>query len=589
MSESTTDNFAVSPAAEARKLRLWPGITAVVIAWLISLVPRWLDLNGFIRFMGMFFGPMIGLVLFLIWWLFFSRVAKRDRWFGLLAIAVAFGVSYFVYHPSLIPQGLIMYGLPFGLTAWVGWLLVTQSMDWPARRVGLPIALMLGFGYCAALRFDGVDGDFNAALSYRWQTTAEQKFLAELANMKSKTPVAVDKPVILDAADWPGFRGIERDGRRPGVKLATDWKKDPPKLLWKHRVGPGWSSFAVVGNRIYTQEQRDKAEVVVCYDADYGTEVWTHKDETRFEEAVAGPGPRATPTFHEGRIYSLGANGKLNCLDAANGTVKWSKDAAADSKAKTPQWGFSASPCVSQGLVSVFMGGPDNKGVLAYKLENGDLTWAAGEPGHSYCSTQSMKLGGVEQLVVSTNMGLTSFEPATGKILWKYDWKLESMARITQPTKVDDADVLIGTGFGEGTHNVHVEKAADGKSWTSKMVWETKSIKPYYNDLVEHKGNLYGFDGSFFVCVNLKDQKGKWRARGYGSGQVLLLPDQDLLVILSEAGKVALVEAKPDGHKEIASIQAIEGKTWNHPVIARDKLFVRNGEEAACFQLAEAK
>jgi outer membrane protein assembly factor BamB len=136
-----------------------------------------------------------------------------------------------------------------------------------------------------------------------------------------------------------------------------------------------------------------------------------------------------------------------------------------------------------------------------------------------------------------------------------------------------------------GARRVHVTQEGDG--WSEKQVWETKAIKPYYNDLVIYKDHLYGFDGNFFTCVTLADGQKKWRERGYGNGQVLLLADQGLLLILSEKGDVALVEATPEKHKEIARIPAIKGKTWNHPVLAHGKLFVRNGEEMACFQLKE--
>ena len=158
---------------------------------------------------------------------------------------------------------------------------------------------------------------------------------------------------------------------------------------------------------------------------------------------------------------------------------------------------------------------------------------------------------------------------------------------MVQPAVVGSSDVLIGTGFGIGTQRVHVSR--EGDVWTASAVWPipTRAIKPYYNDLVVHGDHLYGFDGNIFTCVSLGDGKGKWKARGYGNGQVLLLPDQDLLLVLSETGEVALVSAKPDAHHEFARFQAIEGKTWNHPVIAHGKLFVRNGEEAACFDLAQ--
>jgi outer membrane protein assembly factor BamB len=373
-----------------------------------------------------------------------------------------------------------------------------------------------------------------------------------------------------------------------GLRIATDWKQQPPRKIWRQHVGPGWSSFAVIGNRLYTQEQRGPDEVVVCYDADSGKELWLHKDSTRFSEMMAGPGPRATPTFHEGKIYALGAKGLLNCLDAATGQLKWSRDIMKDSDAKLPIWGFASSPLVSNGIVTVLAGDPAGKVVLAYKANTGEPAWHAGEGAkdyHSYCSVQPARLAGVEQLVISTAAGLLALHPTRGDVLWRYNWPLGSGgSRIVQPTIIGDSDVLIGTGFGVGTRRVHLKH--NGDKWTTEEVWTSKAFKPYFNDQVVCGDHGYGFDSSFLACLNLADGKVKWKDRRYGSGQVLLLADQNLLLVLSEQGKVALVEANPDKFNEVASFQALEGKTWNHPVVAHGKLFVRNGEEMACYELA---
>jgi hypothetical protein len=156
---------------------------------------------------------------------------------------------------------------------------------------------------------------------------------------------------------------------------------------------------------------------------------------------------------------------------------------------------------------------------------------------------------------------------------------------VTQPTVVGDGDVLIGTGFKFGTRRVRVAREGDG--WATQEVWTTKAISPYFNDLVAHRGHIYGFDSLFFTCVSLEDGKMKWRERGYANGQVLLLADQDLLLVLTEKGEVALLEANPEKRKELGRFKALEGKTWNHPVVAHGLLFVRNSEEAACYQLAD--
>jgi outer membrane protein assembly factor BamB len=427
------------------------------------------------------------------------------------------------------------------------------------------------------------------SFAYRWSPTMEDRFLdGRSSRMEARAVVAPSADLLLlKPGDWPGFRGQARDSRVAGIRIATAWKEQPPRQVWRRPVGPGWSSFAVIGNRLYTQEQRGPDEVVVCYDADSGTELWVHKDSARFSENVSGPGPRATPTFHDGKIYTMGAKGLLNCLDAATGQFKWSRDVMKESDAKLPPWGFASSPLVSQGIVTVFGGDPAGKVVLAYDATTGKPAWQAGKGAkdyHSYCSLQPARLAGVEQLVISTAAGLMAFHPTRGDVLWQYDWPEEMVARIVQPTIVGDSDVLIGTGFGMGTRRVHLKR--DGDKWTTEEVWSTKAFKPYFNDQVVSGDHAYGFDSTFFACLGLADGKVKWKERGYGGGQVLLLADQDLLLVLSESGKVALVEASPEKLKEVASFQALEGKTWNHPVIAHGKLFVRNGETMACYQLA---
>lgn len=257
-----------------------------------------------------------------------------------------------------------------------------------------------------------------------------------------------------------------------------------------------------------------------------------------------------------------------------------------DSGAKVPQWGFSSSPLVSEGIVTVFAGAPGGKSVLGYRAGTGELAWSAGEGSLSYGSTQRAQLAGVQQLLITTDVGLTAFRPETGEVLWLHRWPTEGVARCVQPTLLSDSDVLIGTGMGVGTRRISVSHESD--NWPIKELWTSRSIKPYYNDLVVHKEYLYGFDGNIFMCVGLDDGRPRWKARGYGNGQVLLLVDQALLLVLSETGDVVLVAAEPEKHQEIARFKAIEGKTWNHPVIAHGKLFVRNGEEAACFELKPA-
>ena len=570
-------------------LRLWPGAAIVAALWALRIWAQAGEASRTKFFIGYMIAPLAATAGLLLWWLLFSRVRWSDRALVAGVFAALAGAAVAICGQDFPLMALILYALPIVASAWVGWLIVSPWMAWPLRRWLLVGSLTLAFSTFTLLRVDGMDGAFRGTFNWRWTPTPEERLLAELSRSSAPPAVSgplaenVEQPIELGPGDWPGFRGANRDGRVSGIAIAADWKRTPPKKLWSRRIGPGWSSFAVVGKRLFTQEQRGDDELVVCYDADTGDERWQHAERTRFTEVVAGPGPRGTPLFHAGKLYAQGANGMLTCLKAATGEVVWTQDIAQDSGATIPQWGFSGSPLAAGGLVSVFAGGPSGKSVLAYDAETGKLAWAAGEGRHSYASTQAATLGGVEQILMSTDAGLISLTPESGKPLWVYEWKTDDVPRIVQPAILNETDILIGTGMGIGTRRIRV--AHDGAKWPIDEVWTSKQFKPYYNDFVVHGDQLYGFDGSVLLCFDIERSKVCWRARGYGSGQVLLLADQGLLLVLAETGEAALVEAQPAKHVELSRIEALSGKTWNHPVIAHGRLHVRNGEEMACFEL----
>ena len=386
---------------------------------------------------------------------------------------------------------------------------------------------------------------------------------------------------------WPGFRGPMRDGIVSGVALDSNWQASPPQEIWKRPVGPGWSSFAYANGLIYTQEQRGDDEIVSAYDATTGEPRWAHRDKARFWEALAGAGPRATPTYSDGKIYTLGATGLLNALDADTGAVIWARNAAEDTNAPTPEWGFSASPLLRGGLVILHTGGPDDKGVVAYDAATGEPRWFAPAGPLSYSSVHAAELGGAEQLLILTGDGAHSLDPSSGEVLWQHEWPMPNGARIVQPVFSDDGDLFIGTGFGMGVRRIAV--GLDGQTWTTEEKWTSNFLKPYYNDFVLHEGYLYGFDGRILACVDAATGERIWKGGRYGNGQLMLLEDQDLLLVLSDRGDLALVSAQSSGFEEVGRVTAIQGKTWNHPALVDGVLYVRNGEEMAAFRLPQTR
>jgi outer membrane protein assembly factor BamB len=384
-------------------------------------------------------------------------------------------------------------------------------------------------------------------------------------------------------AEWPGFRGPARDGTVRGVRIATDWAASPPVQLWRRPIGPGWSSFAVSGDTLYTQEQRGDDEVVSSYKVTTGQPIWRHRDAVRFWESNGGAGPRATPTLSNGRVYTFGATGILNALDAASGTVVWSRNVASDIATTVPMWGFASSPLVVDDLVIVAVSGT----LVGYDSATGKRRWSGPTRGGSYSSPHRSTIDGIAQILLLSGAGATSVAPADGTLLWEYQWPGDTT--IVQPALTADGDVLIsavgGTG-GTGTRRIAVAHGADG--WTVEERWTSNGLKPYFNDSVVHKGHAFGFDGNILACIALRDGTRKWKGGRYGNGQLVLLADQDALLVLSEEGEVALVAATSDKFTELGRFPALDGKTWNHPVVVGDVLLVRNGEEMAAFRLSRA-
>jgi outer membrane protein assembly factor BamB len=379
--------------------------------------------------------------------------------------------------------------------------------------------------------------------------------------------------------EWPGFRGASRDGVIRGVRIETDWSRSAPVELWRRPIGPGWSSFAVRGDTFYTQEQRGGDEIVAAYSLTTGEPVWRHRDSVRFYESNGGPGPRGTPTLHDGRVYSLGATGIVNALDAASGAVVWSRNAKTDTGAPLPGWGFAASPLVVNDAVIVAASGR----LAAYDIATGKPRWTRTTGGGGYSSPHLATIDGVTQVLLLSGGGATSVAPTDGAVLWQHSF--QPGTSIVQPALTADG-VLINTADAMGGQGMRRLAVANGPGgWTVEERWTTRGLKPYYNDFVVHNGHAYGFDGTILSCINLEDGERKWKGGRYGAGQMVLLPDQDLLLVLSEEGELALVSATPDKHTEVARFKAIEGKTWNHPVVVGDVLLVRNGEEMAAFRL----
>jgi outer membrane protein assembly factor BamB len=431
---------------------------------------------------------------------------------------------------------------------------------------------------------DGQSGDFVPRFVLRFAPTSEQRAAEYFETQQTAATTNTqqrDGRLEVGDDDWPRFAGAKEDQIVRGMKIRKDWDRNPPQALWRHPIGPAWSSFAVVGDFAFTQEQRGENEAVVCYHAKSGDQVWVHTDPVRFEEVASGVGPRATPTIHDSRLYALGATGILNCLNPLSGEVIWNTNIVEDANTELVMYGMAGSPLIYEDLVIVNPSG-EGKAVAAYDRVTGEKRWAAGKHIQSYASPLVATIDGVPQVLIYCNEGICGHDLQSGEMLWLFEWTNVTGLNLAQPIVFPDGSIFISSGYGSGSARLDVNRQGD--DWNVEPRWVRQNrFKLKFNGGIYRDDYLYGLDEGILSCINATDGERQWKQGRYRYGQMLMVGDD--LLIVTEKGQVVLVEATPEGAKEIAKFQAIEGKTWNHPVLNRGLLFVRNGQEAACYDL----
>jgi outer membrane protein assembly factor BamB len=375
--------------------------------------------------------------------------------------------------------------------------------------------------------------------------------------------------------DWPQWRGPNRDGKASGFNAPAKW---PSALTqkWKVTVGTGDATPALVGDRLYVFARQGEEETLRCLKAGNGEELWQNK---YVAAAVSGPaarhpGPRSSPTMAEGKVVTLGACGVLSCLDAATGKELWRKD---EFPKVVPQFFTAMSPIVTDGLCIAHLGGRDNGAVIAYDLATGNPRWKWAGDGPAYSSPVVMTAAGVKQVIVQTDKNLMSLAVADGKVLWQIPTPPQGRF-YNSATPIVDKETVIYTGQGKGTRAVKVEK--QGETLGAKELWTNDQLGTGFNTPVLKDGLLYGLSGQgSFFCLNAQTGQSAWtdtatRRENFGA----ILDAGSVLLALPSNAELIAIKPGDKQYEELARIKLSETPTYAHPVVAGNRVFVKDSE-----------
>ncbi len=379
-------------------------------------------------------------------------------------------------------------------------------------------------------------------------------------------------------AEWPQWRGPNRDGISSETEFIKNWPEAGPKVLWHIPLGDGYSGISIDQGKAYTMFAEGNDEFVICLDASDGKEIWRFRSGAKFTEQ-RGDGPRSMPTVDGASVFVLGAEGKLYALDARDGAELWSHNFVEEFGSSVPTWGFSSSPIVEGNLVIVEAGGQDEKAIVAFDKKSGAVVWATHTDAVGYSSPISIDFGGARQIIFLTSKTLLSVAPENGQIYWKYSWP--EGINIATPIFIPDDKIFISASYDKGAVLLRMTVSEEGIG--IEEVWKSRVMKNHFNSSVLQGDYLYGFDNAILTCIEANTGEEQWQHRGFGKGSLLLA--DGYLIILGEGGKLALAEASPDEYRERANFQLFDDKCWTVPTLAGGKLYLRNQKEMVCLDL----
>ncbi|MBE3099632.1 MAG: PQQ-binding-like beta-propeller repeat protein [Planctomycetes bacterium] len=384
------------------------------------------------------------------------------------------------------------------------------------------------------------------------------------------------------AQDWPQWRGANRDGKVAGFTAPQAWPKELAQK-WKITVGSGDSTPALVGDKLYVFARQGDEEVTLCLSAADGKEVWKDKYAA---QAVTGPaarhpGPRSSPAVADGKVVTLGAGGVLSCLDAATGKVVWRKD---EFPKVVPKFFTAMSPIIVDGMVVAHLGGQGNGAVVAFDLATGDAKWKWAGEAPMYASPVVLTADGVKQIVTLSEKSVVGLSAADGKLLWQIPFVPQGMA-YNAATPIVDGQTVIFAGSGRGTKAVKIEKQGD--AFAAKELWSNDQVAPQFNSPVLKDGLLFGLtDKGNLFCLNAKTGQTAWTdATKRGGAFAAVLDAGSVLLALPSNSELIVFKPGDKQYDEVARIKVAESATYAHPLVAGNRIFVRDLDTVALLMI----
>ena len=390
-------------------------------------------------------------------------------------------------------------------------------------------------------------------------------------------------PLAIESAGWPQWHGPNRDGVSQETGLIKGWPESGPPVVWRVPIGDSYSGISISKGRAYTMSTEGENELVVCLDTSNGAEIWRTRIDAKFGKGE-GEGPRSTPTVDGERVFALSGKGRLAAFNTTNGEKLWEHDFVGEFGSNIPGFGFCTSPLVEGDLLLAEVGGEDNKSIVAFDKESGRIVWSTHTDRAGYSSPIAITFNGIRQLIFLTSKTLISVSPTDGHIYWEYPWITHGGINVATPILIPPDQLFISASYDKGAALVKMTATDEGV--TVEEIWKSRVMKNHFNSSVLLGEHLYGFDNAVLKCITAGSGEEQWKHGGFGKGSLILA--DGYLIVLSDDGRLVLVEATPLVYIEKAIAQVLEGKCWTVPSLADGKLYLRTQKEVVCLDLTQS-